>query len=98
VFEDDVVYAGDFYPVGLWLGPATCLVRANESHASDAVADLVARLEAQGMSPIELAEDLQAAVLGIAMARLQDIASAWAVWSVDEPTARAAITEAASGF
>lgn len=98
MFEDDVVYAGDFYPVGLWLGASTCLVRANEGPDPAAVADLVARLEGQGMAPVELAEDLQAALLGITMARLQDIAGTWTVWSVDEPTARAAITEAVTGY
>jgi hypothetical protein len=39
-------------------------------------------------------EDLQAAVLGLTMARVQDIGGHWAVWSEDEPTARAAITAA----
>lgn len=98
MFEDDVVYAGDFFPVGLWLGPSTCLVRASESRDPAAVANLVATLGERGMTPIELAEDLQAALLGIAMARLQDIAATWTVWSLDEPTARAALTQAASGF
>ena len=95
MFEDDVVYARDFFPVGLWLGPSTCVVRVGESPDPAVVAGLVARLEGQGMRPIELSEDLQAALLGITMARVADIAGQWSVWSTDEATARAALAEAA---
>ncbi len=91
---DDVVFASDYFPVGLWLGPSTCLVYRDESPDPQAVADLVARLSDQGLREIQVADDLQAAVLGLTMARVQDIGGRWAVWSEDEQTARAAITAA----
>jgi hypothetical protein len=92
--SDDVVLASGYFPIGLWLGPSTCLVYTDESPDPTAVADLVGRLSAHGMSEVDVADDLRAAVLGITMARVQDIGGLWAVWSADEPTARAAITAA----
>lgn len=92
--SDDVVLASGYFPIGLWLGESTCLVYTDEAPDPAAVADLVTRLTDQGLSVIEVADDLRAAVLGLTMARVQDIAGHWAVWSLDEPTARAAITAA----
>ncbi|MDQ4131827.1 MAG: hypothetical protein M3179_01170 [Actinomycetota bacterium] len=92
--SDDVVFASGYFPIGLWLGPSTCLVYTDESPDPKAVADLVARLSDQGLREIDVPDDLRAAVLGVTMARVQDIAGVWAVWSADEPTARAAITAA----
>jgi hypothetical protein len=91
---DDVVLADGYFPVGLWLGPSTCLVYTDESPEPGAVAKLLAQLAEQGLREVEVTEDLQAAVLGLTMARVQDIGGHWAVWSEDEPTARAAITAA----
>lgn len=91
---DDVVFADGYFPVGLWLGPSTCLVYTDESPEPAAVAALLAQLAEQGLREVEVTEDLQAAVLGLTMARVQDIGGHWAVWSEDEPTARAAITAA----
>ena len=96
---DDVVFVNDYFPVGLWLGPSTCLVYTDESPDPQVVADLVAALSDQGLRELQVADDLRAAMLGVTMERVQDIGGVWAVWSVDEPTARAAITSAAtSGF
>ncbi len=92
--SDDVVLASGYFPVGLWLDPSTCLVYTDESPDPEAVADLLARLSDQGLREIDVTDDLRAAVLGLTMARVQDIAGAWVVWSSDEPTARAAITAA----
>jgi hypothetical protein len=92
--SDDVVLASGYFPIGLWLDSSTCLVYTDESPDPTAVADLVARLSGQGLREVDVADDLRAAVLGITMARVQDIGGVWAVWSVDEPTARAAITAA----
>lgn len=92
--SDDVVLANGYFPVGLWLSPSTCLVYTDESPDPQAVAELVARLSDQGLREIDVADDLRAAVLSVTMARVQDIAGVWAVWSEDEPTARAAITAA----
>jgi hypothetical protein len=92
--SDDVVFASGYFPVGLWLGPSTCLVYTDESPEPQAVADLVARLSDQGLREIQVSDDLQAALLGVTMARVQDIGGRWAVWSEDETTARAAITAA----
>ncbi len=92
--SDDVVLANGYFPVGLWLGSSTCLVYTDESPDPKAVADLVARLSDQGLREIDVADDLRAAALGVIMARVQDIGGLWAVWSADEPTARAAITAA----
>ncbi len=94
--SDDVVLASGYFPVGLWLGPSTCLVYTDESPDPKAVADLVARLSDQGLREINVTDDLRAAVLSLTMARVQDIGGLWAVWSADEPTARAAITAAVS--
>ncbi len=94
--SDDVVLASGYFPVGLWLGPSTCLVYTDESPDPKAVADLVARLSDQGLREIHVTDDLRAAVLSLTMARVQDIGGLWAVWSADEPTARAAITAAVS--
>jgi hypothetical protein len=90
----DVVLAGGSLPVGLWLGPSTCLVYTGESPDPGEVDALVARLSDQGLREIEVADDLRAAILGVTMTRVQDIGGLWAVWSEDEPTARAAITAA----
>ena len=92
--SDDVVFANDYFPVGLWLGPTTCLVYTDESPDPQAVADLVAGLSHQGFREIHVGDDLRAAVLSVTMSRVQDIGGVWAVWSADEPTARAAITAA----
>lgn len=92
--SDDVVLASGYFPVGLWLDPSTCLVYTDESPEPKAVADLVARLSDQGLTEVQVTDDLKAAVLGLTMARVQDIGGRWAVWSVDETTARAAITAA----
>ena len=92
--SDEVVLAGGYFPVGLWLGPSTCLVYRDESPEPQAVADLVAGLAEKGMSEVEVADGLKAAVLGVTMARAQDIGGRWGVWSADEPTARADITAA----
>ena len=92
--SDDVVLASGYFPIGLWLDPSTCLVYTDESPDPKAVADLVARLSDQGLREIHVTDDLRAAVLGVTMARVQDIGGLWAVWSADEPTARAAITAA----
>ncbi len=94
--SDDVVFASDYFPIGLWLGPSTCLVYTDESPDPEAVADLVARLADQGLREIEVTDDLRAAVLSLTMARVQDIGGLWAIWSADEPAARAAITAAVS--
>lgn len=91
---DEVVLAGGYFPVGLWIGPSTCLVYTDESPDPQVVADLVAHLTDQGLHETQVADDLQAAVLSLTMARVQDIGGLWAVWSRDEPTARAAITAA----
>jgi hypothetical protein len=71
--SDDVVLASGYFPVGLWLGPSTCLVYTDESPDPNAVADLVAGLSDQGLREIEVADDLRAAVLAVTMARVQDI-------------------------
>lgn len=92
--SDDVVFASDYFPIGLWLGSSTCLVYADESPDPKAVADLLAHLSEQGLQKVDVADDLRAAALGILMARVQDIGGLWDVWSPDEPTARAAITAA----
>lgn len=92
--SDDVVLAGDYFPVGLWLGPSTCLVYTDESPDPAAVADLVAQLSERGLREIPVSDDLRAAILGVTMTRVQDIGGVWAVWSDDEATARAAITAA----
>jgi hypothetical protein len=92
--SDDVVLAGGYFPIGLWLDPSTCLVYTDESPEPKAVADLVGRLSDQGLREIDVPDDLRAAMLGVTMTRVQDIGGLWAVWSSDEPTARAAITAA----
>ena len=92
--SDDVVLASGYFPVGLWLGPSTCLVYTDESPDPQAVDDLVASLSDRGLREIHVTDDLRAAVLGVTMARVQDIGGVWAVWSADEATARAAITAA----
>ena len=92
--SDDVVLASGYFPVGLWLGPSTCLVYTDESPDPQAVTDLVATLSDQGLREIRVPDDLRAAVLGVTMARVQDIGGVWAVWSADEATARDAITAA----
>lgn len=92
--SDDVVLANGYFPIGLWLDPSTCIVYEDESPDPQAVADLIARLTDQGCQKIEAPDDLRAAVLGLTMARVQDIGGHWAVWSLDEPTARTAITAA----
>jgi hypothetical protein len=53
--SDDVVLASGYFPVGLWLGPSTCLVYTDESPDPNAVADLVAGLSDQGLREIEVA-------------------------------------------
>ena len=95
MYEDDVVFAGDFFPVGLWLGEQTCLVREDKSPDPSVVAALIADLEARGCKPILLAEDLQAAVLSLTMTKVQTINANWTVWSLDEPTARASASRTA---
>lgn len=92
--SDDVVFASGYFPVGLWVGASTCLVYSDESPDPQAVADLLSRLSEQGLHELQVADDLQAAVLGLTMARVQDIGGHWAVWSKDEDTARADITAA----
>ncbi len=94
--SDDVVFASDYFPVGLWVGPSTCLVFTDESPDPKAVTDLVSRLSDRGLREIDVADDLRAAVLSLTMARVQDIGGVWAVWSADEATARGAITAAVS--
>ncbi len=92
-----IVLAGGYLPIGLWLGPTTCLLYTEESPDPAAVDALKAEMAAKGMAEIVVADDLRAAVLGITMAQVQDIGGVWAVWSVDEPTARAGITAAVEG-
>ena len=92
--SDDVVLASGYFPIGLWLDPSTCLVYTDESPDPKAVADLVALLSDQGLREIDVTDDLRAAMLGLTMARVQDIGGVWVVWSSDEQTARAAITAA----
>lgn len=91
---DEVVFASGYFPVGLWIGPSTCLVYTDESPDPQVVAELVASLADQGLRELDVADDLRAAVLSLTMARVQDIGGLWAVWSTDEPAARAAITAA----
>lgn len=90
----DVVHASGYFPIGLWLGTSTCLVYTDDSPDPQAVADLVAGLSGKGLREIQVTDDLRAAVLGLTMARVQDIGGHWVVWSSDEPTARDAITAA----
>ena len=94
--SDDVVVADGWFPVGLWLGPTTCLVRVDEGPDESVVDRLKATLTELGCGPVDVAEDLQAAMLALTMTRVDVIAGTWNVWSVDEPTARAAITAEAT--
>jgi len=98
MYGDDVVPAGEFPPVGVWLGPATCLVRDTRDGPDCVYANLlISQLTLQGAGPIYIPEDLMIAVFHIIYAKVKDL-SRWFVWSTDEPTARAAILEASAGL
>lgn len=93
----DILRVDEWFPAALWLGPSTCLVRTDEGPEPDLPARLAEALSQKGLVEISPAEDLQAAVLAVAMQRVDVIAASWTIWSVDEPTARADVTAAATG-
>lgn len=93
--EGNSLMIDGWWPAALWLGPSTCLVRLDEGAKAEVPAWLDEELSATHLVPVDA--DLDAPLEAISVQRLGLIGAAWRIWSLDEPTARAAVVEALAG-
>ncbi|HSH22920.1 MAG TPA: hypothetical protein VK975_02555 [Acidimicrobiales bacterium] len=93
--EGDALMVDGWWPAALWLGPTTCLTRADGCPRPGLPEALAAGLASIGVHEVEV--DLAAAVEAISVGRLGLLGGEWQVRSTSDDAARSAVTAAASG-
>ncbi len=93
--EGDALMVDAWWPAALWLGPTTCLTRADGCPRPGLPEALAAGLAGIGVHEVEV--DLAAAVEAISVGRLGLLGGEWQVRSTSDAAAVAAVSAAASG-
>ena len=92
--EGDALMVDGWWPAALWLGPRTCLTRADGCPEPELPGALASGLAGVGLEPVDV--DLHAAVEAVSVGRLGLLGGGWLVRSTSADAARDAVASAAS--